>query len=152
VASAKRKNLFLIFYCFKDNRNKGGKGIYTKYLCKKCDKKNGLKQKEKSRRRKRQFLWEYKKSHPCVDCGESNPICLQFDHVSDIKFMNVGILANGGHSLLLLKKEIEKCVIRCASCHMKKTAKDQNWYEAELRIEGCSIDEWNQKFSKAVLK
>lgn len=110
------------FYSMKDNRNKNGKGIYLKYLCKECDKKNGLKQKSVSRKRKRIYLWGYKKSHPCVDCGEINPMCLQFDYIQD-KLMDVGILAAGGHSLEKLKLEIDKCVVRCANCHLKKLLK-----------------------------
>jgi len=134
------------FYKFKDSRNKNGKGIYLKYLCKECDKKNGLKQKTKSRQRKREFLWEYKKTHPCVDCSESNPIVLQFDHVRGDKHMNITEMSSGGHSLRKLQEEIKKCVVRCANCHLRKTAKDQNWYEVEMTKEGCTVDEWNQKF------
>lgn len=134
------------FYKFKDNRNKGGKGIYLKYLCKSCDKKNGLKQKEKSRRIKRAYIWQYKKENPCIDCGEANPICLQFDHIKP-KFMDVGIMAAGGHSIKKLKNEINKCVIRCANCHLKKTALEQGWYKEELAQEDCSLEDWNKKFN-----
>lgn len=137
------------FYKFKDNRNRGGKGVYLKYCCKTCDKKNGLKQKAKSRKRKRQYLWEFKKTHPCVDCGESNPIVLQFDHINgENKKYDVGILAAGGHSMRLLKEEIDKCEIRCANCHLKRTAKDQDWYKQEMKKEGYTLDEWNKKFTK----
>lgn len=136
------------FYKFKDTRNKGGKGIYFKYLCKTCDKKNGVKQKAKSRARKRAFLWEFKKNNPCVDCGEGNPLILQFDHVTGDKFMNITELSSGGHSLKKLKDEMAKCVVRCANCHLLKTAKDQKWYYAEMLKEGCTIDEWNSKYAK----
>src|SRR5690349_20695010 len=35
------------------------------------------------------FLWDYKCTHPCIDCGESNPIVLEFDHTSKNKFKNI---------------------------------------------------------------
>lgn len=134
------------FYTFKDTRNKNGKGIYLKHLCKVCDKKNGIKQKEKSRKRKRKFVWNFKKNNPCVDCGQKNPVVLQFDHVDEKKEKNISLLSQGGHSMKALKEEIEKCEIRCANCHFIKTTKEQNWYKFEIEEDGChTLLEWMEK-------
>src|SRR5205085_9607325 len=67
-------------------------------------------------------LFEYLETHPCVDCSETDPVVLEFDHVRGEKSYNVsamGWLALSWNSLL---KEIEKCEVRCANCHRRKTA------------------------------
>lgn len=70
----------------------------------------------------------YLLSHPCVDCGEKNPIVLDFDHenVND-KMYNISDMITKGHSTLSIQKEIDKCYVRCSNCHRIKTAKQFNW-------------------------
>lgn len=70
----------------------------------------------------RKFLSDYKSSHPCVDCGEIDPVCLDFDHVRGKKVANICEIYKHC-SLETLRKEIEKCELRCANCHRKITAK-----------------------------
>lgn len=78
-------------------------------------------------RERRIFLLKYLENHPCVDCGESDPVVLDFDHVRGKKLNNVSILArNNGWQVVL--EEIKKCEVRCANCHRRKTAKQFNWY------------------------
>lgn len=78
--------------------------------------------------RNREFILKYLKKNPCVDCGEKTPACLDFDHVRPGKAYNISEMINGGYSLESIQKEISLCDVRCANCHRKKTAKDQNWY------------------------
>jgi hypothetical protein len=84
---------------------------------------------DKERTRRREYIWEYLLSHSCVDCGESNPIVLQFDHQRD-KLASVSSIV-GSWAWTRVLQEIEKCVIRCANCHMIKTANDPGWYLAQ---------------------
>lgn len=87
---------------------------YTKYLTK--AKRWDKLQREKMTR----FIIEYLKQHPCVDCGETDIVVLDFDHLRDKKFNICQSLTNGMESV---KKEIEKCEVRCSNCHRRKTAK-----------------------------
>lgn len=75
--------------------------------------------KERTRKANRDYLWAYLNSHPCVDCGESDPIVLEFDHQGD-KLYNIGMMHLG--SLQKIKDEIAKCEVRCANCHRRRTA------------------------------
>lgn len=76
-----------------------------------------------------EYTLNYLREHSCVDCSESDPVCLDFDHVIGEKTNGISVMIHNGISLDSLKLEMEKCVIRCANCHRKKTAKDFNWFK-----------------------
>jgi hypothetical protein len=86
---------------------------------------------ESSRRyfaRDRAYVAEYLRSHPCVDCGESDPIVLEFDHVDrEEKDTEIASLVRWGCSLLRLQSEIAKCAVRCVHCHRRRTARQFGW-------------------------
>jgi predicted RNA-binding Zn-ribbon protein involved in translation (DUF1610 family) len=77
----------------------------------------------KTRIAARKLVSDYLVSHPCVDCGEPDPIVLDFDHVLGQKKSNVSDMIHQGRSLGTLKREIEKCEVRCANCHRRVTHK-----------------------------
>jgi hypothetical protein len=64
--------------------------------------------------------------HPCVDCGESDPAVLEFDHLRD-KVKNVAHMMSGSNNTL--QKEMAKCAVRCANCHRRKSLKAINSYK-----------------------
>ena len=68
----------------------------------------------------KQRLAEIKEASGCVDCGECNPIVLDFDHLKDKKY-NVSRMIHDGFSWKAIKKEIEKCQVVCANCHRIRT-------------------------------
>lgn len=71
--------------------------------------------------RRREYIWAYLLSHPCVDCGETDPLVLEFDHVRGQKEIGICdmIRKNISHERFL--DEIEKCDVRCANCHRRVT-------------------------------
>lgn len=76
-------------------------------------------------------LFEYLKKNPCVMCGESNPIVLEFDHLRD-KTSEISTMVRCSYSWERILEEIEKCQVLCANCHRIKTAHQQNWYMLKL--------------------
>lgn len=82
------------------------------------------------KRRNRQYVWDYYKANPCIDCGNGNPIVLQFDHKDDVeKVLNISQMTSGKWSIENIIKEIAKCDVRCANCHHIRTAEQQDWYK-----------------------
>ena len=72
----------------------------------------------------RHYVYEYLQEHPCVDCGESDPMVLTFDHVRGRKKMNISQMVNQGYSLEAIQEEIDKCEVVCANDHMRREKKD----------------------------
>lgn len=63
------------------------------------------------------FLSGIKARRGCVDCGEMNPVVLDFDHVRGKKVFVLARASIIQPSFPKLTKEILKCEIRCANCH-----------------------------------
>lgn len=80
------------------------------------------------KRKTRTWIWNYLSNNPCIDCGEKDPIVLEFDHRSD-KFMEISEMVRMGYSISKIELEISKCDVRCANCHRRKTAQDFGWYK-----------------------
>lgn len=71
----------------------------------------------------RAYIWEHLSVNGCIECGESDPRVLEFDHVRGKKRSEVTRLVRDGYSTDVIQKEIDKCVVICANCHKKKTYK-----------------------------
>jgi hypothetical protein len=74
-------------------------------------------------RERMRFLVEYFRSNPCVDCGEADPLVLEFDHLEEeLKSFDIAnaIWDRNWQSIL---DEIEKCEVVCANCHRRRTAR-----------------------------
>src|SRR5919199_4639245 len=74
-------------------------------------------------------LLAYFRRHPCVDCGEDDPVVLDVDHVdARSKSWNIADKVSDGCSWRTIEAEIAKCVVRCANCHRRRTARQFGWY------------------------
>ena len=74
---------------------------------------------------------DYFESYPCIDCGESDPVVLEFDHVRGVKAGNLSRMVRERPWPVILA-EIEKCDVRCANCYRRRTARHQGWYTTYL--------------------
>lgn len=76
------------------------------------------------RRERRKFLEAYKRLKGCIDCGLTDGKRLDFDHRDKAtKRFKIGANVSMGWDSLLA--EIEKCDVRCASCHTKRHHRDE---------------------------
>tara|TARA_R110002020_G_scaffold65290_4_gene172469 strand:- start:402 stop:746 length:345 start_codon:yes stop_codon:yes gene_type:complete len=76
---------------------------------------------KKQIKKNKAFVDRLKRMFNCVDCGESDPLVLDFDHVKGKKRKAIADMISRSYSIETIKKEIRKCEIRCANCHRKKT-------------------------------
>jgi len=118
--------------------------------CKKCGNKHSAKWYQNaehrarhilnSKRRKyrnREFIHKYKVNHYCVDCGEKDPLVLDFDHRDRAtKCFGICDSVHSGYSIKKIAEEIAKCDVRCANCHRRKTAKESRYYSYKVLHEG----------------
>lgn len=82
--------------------------------------------------RNREVVLAHLLANPCVDCGESDPTVLEFDHVRGQKEGDVARLAAYPVALERLVAEIAKCEIRCANCHRRRTSVVFGWWRSKL--------------------
>lgn len=72
----------------------------------------------------------------CQDCGENDPVVLEFDHRDGRETKNASSplrLAHYGASWEKIKQEIALCDVVCANCHTRRTAQRAGWPRLLLR-------------------
>lgn len=74
----------------------------------------------------REFVGRVKSMGACVDCGEQDPVVLEFDHVKGKKSYNISDMVRCYYSIDSIKNEMRKCQIRCANCHRRRTFERRN--------------------------
>lgn len=86
-----------------------------------------LKETSDNKIRRKRFVYDYLLTHPCVDCGESDPVVLEFDHISGKKLAGITEMLGAGRTMKYIRMEMRKCAVRCANCHRRKTAKERDY-------------------------
>jgi hypothetical protein len=66
------------------------------------------------------YLIEFFRERPCVDCGETDPLVLEFDHLGHKNFDIAKGLRNRNWQAVL--DEIATCDVVCANCHRRRTS------------------------------
>jgi hypothetical protein len=85
-----------------------------------------------------ELVYNYLLKHPCVDCGEPDPVVLEFDHVRGVKLFNIGM--SMGIARHRIEEEITKCDIRCTNCHLRRTimtSTNDKWYKV-MKVRGAA--------------
>ena len=112
---------------------------------------------EKARRRRASerdrfelYLRKYFVAHPCIDCGQADPVVLDFDHREpSTKTATVNALTRAQNWDGMIT-EIAKCDVRCANCHRLRTAQQFTWSRLTLQVRQAAGLESCQRGSSSV--
>lgn len=127
--------------CYKHSRKDTYKQHYEKNKSEYINRAKSRKEKILSENRINMF--NLLSNSSCKDCGETNPIVMEFDHLSDKQY-NISRMMQD-HFWERILEEISKCEIVCCNCHRIRTSKRGNWYrtirngsasEIRTRIDG----------------
>lgn len=77
----------------------------------------------------RENLISYLNDHPCVDCGEADIVVLEFDHRDPTTKRAKVADTLGSWKWDTIMTEIDKCDVRCANCHRRRTSIQFGWFK-----------------------
>jgi hypothetical protein len=72
--------------------------------------------------------------HPCVDCGERDPIVLEFDHRDRTTKRTAVAYMMRYSAWSQIEAEIAKYDVRCANCHRRRTSRQMGWGKVALAM------------------
>jgi hypothetical protein len=76
------------------------------------------------------FVLGHLRAHACSDCGEGDPVVLEFDHIGT-KGADISTLIRRGVQLSRIEAEIARCEVVCVNCHRRRTARRGRWRRAD---------------------
>ena len=75
---------------------------------------------------RRQTVDAVKSKRGCVDCGETDPVVLDFHHIDpSTKLFTVATGVSKCASMDELLAEIDKCIVLCSNDHRRRHAKER---------------------------
>ena len=93
---------------YKDKRDQAAASKRHYEANKEKVKKRTFKRNKNQRKVNKEYIDSVKKISQCMDCGEKNPLVLDFDHVRGKKILCVSDMMRGAYGLDSIKKEIRK--------------------------------------------
>jgi len=91
---------------------------------KEYQKANARKHSTEYRNTLREYLWQYLLTRPCDECGETDPVVLEFQHNYG-KDMAISEMITRITKVEKLEEELKKCTVLCSNCHRRLTAKER---------------------------
>lgn len=89
----------------------------------------------KAQAKARIWLLDYISDKFCVDCGERDLVVLEFDHRDPkTKSASISNMISAGLSVKRIEEEIQKCDVRCANCHRRRTAAQFGWWKSNASL------------------
>lgn len=109
------------------------RGLHAR--CHECRRKSQRDHYQNARPHIKTWIYDYLSDHPCVDCGQSDPLRLEFDHRENKHFDLGKAFIGKAKDLETVQREIAKCDVRCANCHKVKTHREQNTWKYRMFME-----------------
>jgi hypothetical protein len=79
-------------------------------------------------------LWQYLLEHPCVDCGERDPLVLDFDRVGRANQRHdLNRMVRRGFAWRTVLAEVTRREVRCANCQRRRILVQPAWFTATVR-------------------
>jgi len=118
---------------FRRSKNKSGVTSY----CIPCEDLYKREWHNKRRVEIKEWIYDHLKSNPCVDCGDTTMLSLDFDHVrgSQKRFNIAHAFMLTGMTLKKLQTEVAKCDVRCRKCHAIRTHMVSNSWKYQMALE-----------------
>lgn len=105
-------------------------------------KENALALKKAEFEARTRYLIEFFREHPCSDCGESDPVVLEFDHLGEKTFD----IAHGMRSYNWgrVLEEMRKCDVVCVNCHRRRSMRRGGFWRHQKAQEATIEDGGNE--------
>jgi hypothetical protein len=78
----------------------------------------------------REYLWNYLLTHPGAQCGQADPVVLEFHHIGG-KDMDISEMITRVSNVDRLQDELRKTMVLCANCHGRITTEERGWFRSK---------------------